>query len=193
MATIRDLAKKVRDDAKKNRESSENKARQERLSNATLSSNTAFTSAAKPQAELSKPAKITVDVSGEAWTRATPSQTKTPERNADGSVNLGSRFNNTLGQYGAGNIDLRNRPQYKNEDGSISTVDGTSFNIDGKEVLLPAVWMKNGKPYHSYDDNEIIQHYYETGEYLEKFDSVQEANEYAQQLLSRYGIAYEEG
>lgn len=78
MATIRDLAKKVRDDAKKNREAPENKARQERLSNATLSSNTAFTSAAKPQAELSKPAKITSDVSGEAWTRATPSQTKLP-------------------------------------------------------------------------------------------------------------------
>lgn len=128
-----------------------------------------------------KPA-VTTDVSGEAWTRATPSQTKTPERNADGSVNLGSRFNNTLGQYGAGNIDLRNRPQYKNEDGSISTVDGTSFNIEGKEVLLPSVWMKNGNPYHSYDDNEIIQHYYDTGEYLGKFDSVQEANEYAQQL-----------
>lgn len=122
------------------------------------------------------------DLSGEAWTRATPFQTKTPERNADGSVNLGSRFNNTLGKYGAGNIDLRNRPQYKNEDGSISTVDGISFNIDGKEVLLPSVWMKNGNPYHSYDDNEIIQHYYDTGEYLGKFDSVQEANEYAQQL-----------
>ena len=75
MATIRDLAQKVRDDAKKNRESHANKARQERRSNATLSSNTAFTSAAKPQAELSKPAKITSDVSGEAWTRATPSQT----------------------------------------------------------------------------------------------------------------------
>ena len=78
MATIRDLAKKVRDEAKKNRESSENKARQDRLSNATLSSNTAFTSAAKPQAGLSKPAKITSDVSGEAWTRATPSQVKLP-------------------------------------------------------------------------------------------------------------------
>ena len=80
MATIRDLAKKARDDAKKNRESPENKARQERLSNATLSSNTAFTSGAKPQAELSKPAKITSDVSGEAWTRATPSQTVIPEK-----------------------------------------------------------------------------------------------------------------
>lgn len=82
MATIRDLAKKVRDDAKKNRESPENKARQERLSNAAMSSNTAFTSAAKPQAELSKPAKITSDVSGEAWTRATPSQTVIPEKTA---------------------------------------------------------------------------------------------------------------
>ena len=102
MATIRDLAKKVRDDAKKNRESSENKARQERLSNATLSSNTAFTSAAKPQAELSKPAKITSDVSGEAWTRATPSQTVIPEKTVqektttDNKQGFLSRLTNTV-------------------------------------------------------------------------------------------------
>ena len=92
MATIRDLAKKVRDDAKKNRESSENKARQERLSNATLSSNTAFTSAAKPQAELSKPAKITADVSGEAWTRATPSQTVIPEKTVTSQTKMPSGY-----------------------------------------------------------------------------------------------------
>ena len=97
MATIRDLAKKVRDDAKKNRESPENKARQERLSNATLSSNTAFTSAAKPQAELSKPAKITSDVSGEAWTRATPSQTVIPEKTTTGNKQgFLSRLTNTV-------------------------------------------------------------------------------------------------
>lgn len=102
MATIRDLAKKVRDDAKKNRESSENKARQERLSNATVSSNTAFTSAAKPQAELSKPAKITSDVSGEAWTRATPSQTVIPEKTVpektttDNKQGFLSRLTNTV-------------------------------------------------------------------------------------------------
>lgn len=92
MATIRDLAKKVRDEAKKNRESSENKARQDRLSNATLSSNTAFTSAAKPQAELSKPAKITSDVSGEAWTRATPSQTVIPEKTVISQTKMPSGY-----------------------------------------------------------------------------------------------------
>ncbi|MFQ6937439.1 MAG: hypothetical protein ACLRSV_02790 [Oscillospiraceae bacterium] len=57
------------------------------------------------------------------------------------------RYNQEIGQYGVGNIDLYNRPQYRNADGSISTVDSTSFNIQGKEVLLPSVWMKDGKAY----------------------------------------------
>lgn len=87
-----------------------------------------------------------------------------------------------LGQYGKGNIDLHNRPQYKNPDGSISTVDSTSYSIDGKEVLLPTVWMKDGKPYHSHDDEEILQHYEETGEYLGKFDTPEDANAYGKQL-----------
>lgn len=87
-----------------------------------------------------------------------------------------------LGQYGKGNIDLHNRPQYKNPDGSISTVDSTSYSIDGKEVLLPTVWMKDGKPYHSHDDEEILQHYEETGEYLGKFDTPEDANAYGEQL-----------
>ena len=51
---------------------------------------------ASTQSVLSKPARITSDVSSEAWTRATLSQTKVPERNADGSVNIGFRFNNML-------------------------------------------------------------------------------------------------
>ena len=49
------------------------------------------------------------------------------------------RYNQEIGQYGVGNIDLYNRPQYRNADGSVSTVDSTSFNIQGKEVLLPSV------------------------------------------------------
>lgn len=85
-------------------------------------------------------------------------------------------------KYGAGNVDLTNRPQYQNEDGSISTVDSVSFNIDGKEVLLPTVWIKDGNPYHSYNDAEILQHYYDTGEYLGKFNTPEEADEYAQKL-----------
>lgn len=87
-----------------------------------------------------------------------------------------------IGQYGAGNIDLYDRPQYRNANGSISTVDSTSYNIDGQEVLLPTVWNRNGTPYHSSNDDEILQRYRDTGEYLGKFSTVEEANDYAEKL-----------
>lgn len=92
------------------------------------------------------------------------------------------RYNQEIGQYGVGNIDLYNRPQYRNADGSISTVDSTSFNIQGKEVLLPSVWMKDGKEYRSSDGDEILQHFYDTGEFLGVFDTVDAANSYAEKL-----------
>lgn len=87
-----------------------------------------------------------------------------------------------IGQYGAGNIDLYDRPQYRNANGSLSTVDSTSYNIDGQEVLLPTVWNRNGTPYHSSNDEEILQRYRDTGEYLGKFSTVEEANDYAEKL-----------
>lgn len=87
-----------------------------------------------------------------------------------------------IGQYGAGNIDLYDRPQYRNANGSSSTVDSTSYNIDGQEVLLPTVWNRNGTPYHSSNDEEILQRYRDTGEYLGKFSTVEEANDYAEKL-----------
>lgn len=87
-----------------------------------------------------------------------------------------------IGQYGAGNIDLYDRPQYRNANGSISTVDSTSYNIDGQEVLLPTVWNRNGTPYHSSNEEEILQRYRDTGEYLGKFSTVEEANNYAEKL-----------
>ena len=92
------------------------------------------------------------------------------------------RYNQEIGQYGVGNIDLYNRPQYRNADGSISTVDSTSFNIQGKEVLLPSVWMKDGKAYRSSDGDEILQHFCDTGEFLGVFDTVDAANSYAEKL-----------
>lgn len=92
------------------------------------------------------------------------------------------RYNQEIGQYGVGNIDLYNRPQYRNADGSISTVDSTSFNIQGKEVLLPSVWMKDGKAYRRSDGDEILQHFYDTGEFLGVFDTVDAANSYAEKL-----------
>lgn len=85
---------------------------------------------------------------------------------------------NRIGQYGLGNIDLYNRPQVKNPDGSISTVRSLSFNDGLNEVLIPTV-SNDGK---ILSDNDAIDNYYKTGQYLGKFNTVDEANKYAQRL-----------
>jgi hypothetical protein len=90
--------------------------------------------------------------------------------------------------YGEGNIDLNNRPVVVNEDGSISTVRSMSFEEDGKEILIPTV--VNGRVV---SDDEAIEHYYETGEYLGKFDTVEEANEYADKLHEEQEKQYTKG
>lgn len=89
-------------------------------------------------------------------------------------------------KYGLGNIDLTNRQVVKNQDGSISTVRSISFQDDsGKEILIPTV--VNGK---IVSNDEAIQHYYKTGEYLGKFDTVEQANAYAEQLHKQQDSLY---
>jgi hypothetical protein len=95
-----------------------------------------------------------------------------------------SQTNNvdSIGQYGRGNIDLYNRPQLINPDGSVSTVSGMSFGEDGLEILVPTIaYDSQGRPYRM-SDQEAIDRYHQTGEYLGKFNSVREANEYAELL-----------
>src|SRR5436190_8815407 len=82
-----------------------------------------------------------------------------------------------------GNIDLYAQPKVKNPDGTTSTVDSRSYNIDGKEVLLPSV-TPDGR--HLRTDNEIVAEYEKTGRHLGKFNSVAEANAYAEQLHNDY-------
>lgn len=86
--------------------------------------------------------------------------------------------NDKLGRYGAGNIDLYKRPQVKNADGSISTVRSLSFNDGNNEVLIPTV-SNDGR---ILSDNDAIDNYYKTGQYLGKFNTVDDANNYAQRL-----------
>lgn len=88
-------------------------------------------------------------------------------------------------QYGRGNIDLNNRKVVKNADGSISTERSFSVNIDGKETLLPRVI--NGK---IVSEDEAIDHYYKTGEHLGRFNTVEEAEAYAEALHRRQEKKY---
>lgn len=81
-----------------------------------------------------------------------------------------------------GNVNLNNRPVLQNDDGSISTVNSISFNDDGIEVLVPTIgYDADGKPYQM-SEQEAIDHYYKTGEHLGKFNSVDEANRFAERL-----------
>ena len=92
-----------------------------------------------------------------------------------------------IGRYGKGNIDLYNRPQIKMEDGSIATVMSLGFYDDriNKEVLATMVTEKG-----ILTEEEAIEHYYQTGQYLGYFNSVEESNDYAWNLHIQQEILY---
>ncbi|GEM_PF-2936256 len=91
-----------------------------------------------------------------------------------------------IGNYGLGNIDLYNRPKVINNDDSISTVASMSFNEDGKEILVPMV-SDEGK---MLSEDEAIEQYHRTGKYLGKFNTIKEANEYAEKLHEQQEMIY---
>lgn len=95
------------------------------------------------------------------------------------------QFNDTVGQYGLGNIDLNNRIIVYNDDGTISTERSFSTEIDGHEVLLPTI--VNGT---ILSEEAAIQHYISSGEYLGIFDTVSEADAYAERLHKRQNWYY---
>lgn len=93
-----------------------------------------------------------------------------------------------MGQVEAGNIDLNNRPQVKNADGSTSTVRSITVTDEkGKATLIPTVV---GDRVVSNDD--AIAHYKKTGEHLGIFDSEHAANVYAEKVhksqAKQYGL-----
>lgn len=96
----------------------------------------------------------------------------------DEALNYIQRNDGLGGIARAGNIDLRNRPQHKNADGSISTVRSISINEDGKEILIPTI-RPDGTPM---SDREAIDYYHQTGQNLGVFDSVEAANRAAEAI-----------
>jgi hypothetical protein len=77
-----------------------------------------------------------------------------------------------------GNINLNNRPVVKNADGSFSTVRTIGVNIGGKEVVIPTV-SEDGR---IMTNAEAVAQFKQTGKHFGKFNSVDEANAFAQQL-----------
>lgn len=94
---------------------------------------------------------------------------------------------NTTGKRGRGNIDLNSRDVVHNTDGTISTEESFSFADEetGKEVLIPRII--KGK---LVSEQEAIDHYRQTGQYLGMFDTVAEAERYAVQLHERQDWYY---
>lgn len=93
-------------------------------------------------------------------------------------------------KFGLGNIDLTTRPVYTNADGKISTVSSFSINEDGKEILLPTVFVDEKGAAKMVSQEEAIERYHKTGEHLGKFDTVEEANDYANKLHIEQDVYY---
>ena len=107
----------------------------------------------------------------EAWRRASSGGSEIP---ADGLVE-------------AGNIDLHNRPVVRNADGSISTVRSKSFNMDGREVLIPTV-AEDGSGI--LDDDAAIEQYRKSGKHLGIFDTPDNASAYGKRLSAQQKRLY---
>lgn len=82
-----------------------------------------------------------------------------------------------IGLVEEGNINLADRKPAYMPDGSIATVHSMSFNDGGPEILIPTV--VDGRVVSA---DEAIQHYYQTGEHLGKFNTPRAATRYAKRL-----------
>jgi GNAT superfamily N-acetyltransferase len=77
-----------------------------------------------------------------------------------------------------GNINLQNRPHVDNGDGTFSSVLSKSFEIDGREVLIPTI-SDDGK---HMTDEQALDQYRRTGRHLGQFNTPDAADAFAQLL-----------
>lgn len=99
--------------------------------------------------------------------------------------------------YGKGNVDLNNRPMIFDEEGYYETVYSSSRKIDGKEVLLTPI-LPNGKKLTDDEFDKYIQDILTSGKKIEEsdiflgsFDTIAEAEEYAQELHENQAKIYD--
>lgn len=90
-----------------------------------------------------------------------------------------------------GNINLYNRPQVKNEDGSISTVKSISIGIgedknSTKTALIPLVHPDG----YIMDTKKAIEWYKESNQHLGIFNDEESANKYAENLHEQQAAIY---
>lgn len=90
------------------------------------------------------------------------------------------------GMLTPGNIDMGNRPEVHNPDGTISTLRSISFEENGKEILIPTV-SDDGR---ILSDEEAIAHYHQTGAHLGTFANAAAATAYAEQLHRQQALAH---
>lgn len=87
-----------------------------------------------------------------------------------------------MSQIETGNVNLYRQPKVANPDGTSSTVDSFSVNIDGREILLPTV-TPDGR---HLSQGDAIKEFERTGRHLGVFRSPDEATAYAVQLHNDY-------
>ncbi|MBQ6205540.1 MAG: hypothetical protein IJK52_00505, partial [Oscillospiraceae bacterium] len=140
-------------------------------------------------ARKNRPGTASVTTASVPSTTPAPSVTAPTARPASASY---AADDAAIGQYGKGNIDLYHRPQYRYDDGAIATVESMSFNENGKEILIPTIAFDNAGKAVKLTDEQAIDRYHQTGEYLGKFNTIAEADSYAEQLHRAQDYYYNE-
>lgn len=83
-------------------------------------------------------------------------------------------------------LDLSKRKAFKSADGSIYSIKTVSFNMDGKEYVVPTV-LPDGTIMSTKD---AFDHFMLSGEHLGSFNTVDEATAYAKSLSKAQGERY---
>lgn len=122
---------------------------------------------------------------------------KTWGERIDALMGKTEEFHDEIGQFGRGNIDLYNRPVYRTIDENGDEWTETTFShVEedeyGRWVLVPRIARDDRGNAYEMSEQEAWDHYYDTGEYLGIFDTIEEANEYAEKLHLQQEAIYDD-